>query len=91
MRRSRKPVWGQLHRGFESHSLRHSPPHGPQRAPLPVAEPRRVARVDDWARLEIVCARKGTVGSNPTLSAKLHGRAAPSECLKGLGEEPVLA
>ena len=23
MRRSRKPVWGQRHRGFESHSLRH--------------------------------------------------------------------
>ncbi len=31
--------------------------------------------MDDWARLEIVCARKGTVGSNPTLSASLHGRA----------------
>lgn len=46
--------------------------------------------MDDWARLEIVCARKGTVGSNPTLSAKLHSRAAPSECLIGLGAEPVL-
>ncbi len=29
----------------------------------------RGARVADWARLEIVCARKRTVGSNPTLSA----------------------
>ena len=29
MRRSRKPVWGQLHRGFESHSLRHSASHEP--------------------------------------------------------------
>ena len=27
MRRSRKPVWGQLHRGFESHSLRHHSRH----------------------------------------------------------------
>ena len=36
---------------------------------LPSGSPRRVARVDEWARLEIVCARKGTVGSNPTLSA----------------------
>ena len=31
---------------------------------------RRGARVDDWARLEIVCApNPGTEGSNPSLSA----------------------
>ena len=31
--------------------------------------PRRDAGVAELARLESVCARKGTVGSNPTLSA----------------------
>ena len=31
--------------------------------------PRRGARVVDWGGLENRCARKGTVGSNPTLSA----------------------
>ena len=33
-------------------------------------EPRRGAGVADQARLESVCSRKATVGSNPTLSAK---------------------
>ena len=32
---------------------------------------RRDAREADWARLEIACRRKATVGSNPTLSASL--------------------
>ena len=38
MRRSRKPVWGQLHRGFESHSLRHvlkTPPRTDRRISFP--------------------------------------------------------
>ena len=33
---------------------------------------RRGAGVVELARLESVCARKGTVGSNPTLSANNH-------------------
>ena len=33
------------------------------------ASPRRGARAVEWAGLENRCARKGTVGSNPTLSA----------------------
>ena len=45
-------------------------PAGPAgRLPPPITNFRRGARVDDWARLEIVCACKGTVGSNPTPSA----------------------
>ncbi|SPP65501.1 hypothetical protein NITLEN_30415 [Nitrospira lenta] len=33
---------------------------------------RRGARVAEWTRLESGRPRKGTVGSNPTLSAKQH-------------------
>jgi hypothetical protein len=33
------------------------------------SDPRRGARVADWGSLENCCARKCTVGSNPTLSA----------------------
>ena len=40
-----------------------------ERSPSP---PGRDARVADWARLEIACRCKATVGSNPTLSATHH-------------------
>jgi hypothetical protein len=39
---------------------------------------RRGARAAEWARLESECPRKGTVGSNPTLSAKPHLRMLPA-------------
>jgi len=44
-RRTRKPVWGQPHRGFESHSLRHA--HDFRLVPTPF---QRVSLVDGTCR-----------------------------------------
>ncbi len=77
--RSRKPLSRLRLRGFESHSLREV--FFGDKAPQPtpghwVARiSRRVFawrddRVAEGARLEGVCTRKGTVGSNPTLSVQ---------------------
>jgi hypothetical protein len=60
-------------RGFKSRPLRHKI----LGYPLPyksIPQLRRGAGVADQARLESVCSRKATVGSNPTLSAILFSK-----------------
>jgi hypothetical protein len=57
-------------RGFESHPLRHLTINRLTKSARIIA--RRGAGVAYQARLESVCSRKVTVGSNPTLSASLR-------------------
>jgi hypothetical protein len=81
--RSRKPLSCLRLRGFESHSLRETECDSPVGVGRSRTSPTltlkavsarhgswRDDRVAEGARLEGVCTRKGTVGSNPTLSVQ---------------------
>ena len=60
------------------------------RFPPPSTGKRTGARVVEWARLESACARNGTVGSNPTLSARSPNQLAGWGIWRSrLGRQPM--